>query len=139
MATSRMLDEDLETLYLSAIYQIQLPAALVRFRIGEPVPSRPFALITAYNPGRARPSADENASANERLESVIRSRGYTFAPAVGQSPDGGHSEPSFAVFEIPFAVAVKLAKDFAQGAFVWFDGDVARLAWTDERADGGAT
>lgn len=134
-----MLDQDLNSLYLSAVYEVEFPAGLVRFRIGDSVPGRPFALVTAYNPGRSRPSAEENAEANARLHAAIRTRGYDYARARGESPDGAHSEPSFAVFDIPFEAALQLAKELGQAAFVWSDGENTKLAWADERADGGAT
>ena len=130
-----MLDEDLNSLYLAAIYEIDFPNGVVRFRIGDSVRGKPFALVTAFNPGRSRPAPEDNKRANGRLEAAIRGRGYEFAPARGRSQDGTHAEPSFAVFGMPFEAAWQLAKEFGQAAFVWSDGETTKLTWTDERGD----
>lgn len=121
----------LERAYRDALYSVELPGGTVTFRIGERLPDvAPFALITAWNPGHARPGDVENAAANARLRHRLTALSLRFVAADGRSPDGAHMEPSFAVFGISREAALELAREFGQAAIVWLEGGIAELAWT---------
>ncbi|MCC6958490.1 MAG: DUF3293 domain-containing protein [Dehalococcoidia bacterium] len=121
----------LERAYREALYSVELPGGTVTFRIGERLPDvEPFALITAWNPGHARPGDVENAAANARLRYRLTALSLRFVAADGRSPDGAHVEPSFAVFGISREAGLALAREFGQAAIAWFDGDAVELAWT---------
>lgn len=124
-------DPELELLYRAAVYEVALPAGRAAFRIGEGVPGAPgpFAVVTAWNPGRARPGREENEARNRALRAEVERRGWQWLPAEGRSPDGAHREPSFAVFGATLEEALALGRQFGQAAIVWFDGEAARLAW----------
>lgn len=125
----------LERTYRDAIYEVDLSGGPCRFTIGEALPPlarRPFALLTAHNPGLARPSAEQNERANQRLEQRLVELSLEYCTARGMSPEGAHVEPSFAVFGVSREFALGLAADFEQAAIVWFDGETAQLAWTAE-------
>ena len=127
--------EALDSAYREAVYEVDLTSGRLRFVIGAPLPllaGRPFALLTAHNPGSLRPGDEANLRANEQLERRLASLGLEHVTARGVSPDGSHIEPSFAVFGIEREMALELAAEFGQAAIVWFDGATAELAWTAE-------
>jgi hypothetical protein len=131
----------LEQLYLEAVYEVDPASGKVVFRIGQPIPAlagQPFALVTAWNPGLERPSRAANEAANLALQARIRGLGWAFLPGRGRDESGTHVEPSFAVFGISFKRAAAVAGDFGQAAFVWFDGETARIAWLEEAGPPGA-
>ncbi|GIW12971.1 MAG: hypothetical protein KatS3mg062_0410 [Tepidiforma sp.] len=118
-------------MYQSAVYEVELLTGKVAFRVGDGVPGAPgpFAVVTAYNPGRERPPAEVNEARNRELLAEIERRGFRWLPAEGRSGDGAHREPSFAVFGLELEDALQLARAFGQAAVCWFDGRVVRLAW----------
>lgn len=91
-----------------------------------PLPESDLVIITAYNPGQARPSAEENQKANEKLGNYLKEAGLMFYQAVGRDPQHSHSEPSFAVVletgpaKYQLAFLCSLAGCFQQAAvFCW--------------------
>lgn len=129
------MDEILRAAYAAAVYEAELPAGRVTFRAGAaprgPAPVEPLAFVTAYNPGHARPGEADNRAANERLAATLVRAGLNFHPALGRSADGRHREPSFAITGIGVERALEIARRFGQAAVLYWDGSVARLAWTD--------
>ncbi len=128
--------QTLEATYASAHYEVRLEdGRTVAIRIGEPTPelaSETFALITAFNPGSTTRTEKWNQEANARLEARLRSLGSAYLAGRGMSPDGSHVEPSFAIFDITREASLALAREFGQAAIVWFEGNGAELAWTEE-------
>lgn len=134
--------ERFERAYREARYEVDLPSGPLAFRIGDGIGElrgRPFALITAYNPGERRPTPEENAAANAELRQCLADGRRDFLTGRGTSLDGRHIEPSFAVFGVSREEALRLAGEFRQAAIVWFDGAVAELAWTDKAAEAADT
>jgi len=130
-------DETLRAAYAAAVYEAELPAGRITFRVGAvprgPAPVEPLAIVTAYNPGHARPGEVDNRAANERLAATLARAGWDFHPALGRSADGRHREPSFAVAGIDVDRALAIARRFGQAAILYWNGSEARLAWTDAR------
>lgn len=127
--------KSLESAYFNAEYEVDFRHGSLVFTIGEAIPQligRPFALITAYNPGHHRPTPEANEAANQRLAAELARAGHETATARARSRDGSHFEPSFAVFGMALEEAVAAAGTFGQAAIVWFDGTVARLVWVPE-------
>ncbi len=124
----------LEQLYRDAIYEVDLPAGTVVFRIGEAAPAGlpiPLALVTAWNPGTTRPGEAENRAANLRLEAEITRRGWPCLPARGRDATAVHIEPSFATTGISREEALALGHMFGQAAIVFVDDDHVRLLWCE--------
>ena len=90
---------------------------------------RCLTVVTAYNPGAARPGEEANHRANERLRTVIEDAGWTHWPAVGRSPSGDHAEPSFAVLDVTEEQARELGARFDQACVTYWDGERGRLVW----------
>lgn len=132
-------DDALMRIYERALYDVHLPDGKVtllhrRAPVGasDPIRGRRLVIVTAYNPGHARPSEAENAAANARLRAEIERRGLDWYPAAGYArvpaadePDAhveeGHSEPSFAVMDVDVEVGVELGLLFDQAAIFYWD------------------
>ena len=57
----------------------------------------PVHVITAWNPGAARPPEAVNRAANERMRADLVDMGCDPVPAIGADPDSPHFEESWAV------------------------------------------
>ena len=93
----------------------------------------PFAVLTAENPEGDNAEDADNAKEqrreaernDRRMSALVREltrRGQLFVRVDGVSPDGSYRERCVAV-PIARAEAVALARDFAQLALFWYDGD----------------
>ncbi len=82
------------------------------------------AYITACNPWSVSLPDAENASRQENLLRVLRSRSLRWLEGIGQHPDNQWpGEPSVLILGLSLAAAKVLAQDFAQNAFVWSGAD----------------
>ena len=135
MNRRRALPEDLHQSYENAVYEAELETSLVTFRVGRApegaFPRGPLAILTACNPGRARPGDHANREANKRLAAEIERCGYACRPAKGRSGDGVHVEPSFAIPGISGSAAIALAKRFDQVAVFYWDGAEANILFCE--------
>ena len=89
-------------------------------------PARPVYVVTAYNPGRARGSA-ANEAAQIRLLELLAERGIAWLPSTGRSRDGSWQEPSAALLETSEAEAIEIAREFEQDAIFSWDGLALRV------------
>lgn len=83
-------------------------------------------VMTAYNPGTARPSWAENEAANTRMWEVLRKTGYEIWRADGHSADGTWREPGWLAWSMPIALGVSIAADFHQFAIYSYDAQGVR-------------
>lgn len=81
----------------------------------------PFGVVTAANPIGHYLSAEENRSRLEILRTRLALSPFPYVEAGGVSPDRSHREAGFAV-HAPREEICRLAKEFEQAAFFWFDG-----------------
>jgi len=82
---------------------------------------KPFAIMTAFDPGGENLPAEENQRRARSLEDRLRSSGYGFVSVDCCSPDRSHCECSVAVV-MPQEIAIDLARELEQIAIFWFDG-----------------
>jgi Protein of unknown function (DUF3293) len=123
---------ELQRSYESAVYEVDLAEGPAVFNPATvESASRPFVIITGYNPGIERPPPADNEAANARLEARLRSAGFRLVNACARSPDGSHVEPSFAVFDITIEASLAVARDFGQAAFFAWDGAAGSIVWCD--------
>ena len=78
----------------------------------------PVHVITAWNPGAARPSEAVNRAANERLRAHLTALGCDPVPALGADPDSAHAEESWAVVGLSDDAARRVGAAFDQVAVV---------------------
>jgi hypothetical protein len=125
-------ESPLEQLYRDALYEVDCPTGTIIVRIGEAAPTGlpvPLAVVTAWNPGAARPGEAENQAANRRLEAEITRRGWRWLPARGRNAAATHVEPSFAIMDITREGALALGRQFGQAAIVFVDSKGVSLLW----------
>lgn len=127
---------DLVEAYERTLFDVESPDGTVTLRVGDAdgevptsVRGRCLAVVTAYNPGDARPREAANRRANERLRAAIEAAGWSCWPAVGRSPSGDHAEPSFAVLDVTEEEARELGARFEQACVFYWDGERGRLVW----------
>jgi len=83
----------------------------------------PIFVITAFNPFSRKVSESENRQRMEELETALREANYTYLPAIGFSPDGSWSEPSFAVSGMGRRQAKRIGRTFEQHAIFEISAD----------------
>jgi Protein of unknown function (DUF3293) len=90
-----------------------------------------WAFITAYNPGSALLSGEENVFLQNLLEATLKDRRLPYWPAYHESKDGAWpTEKSCFVAGLDENTALEIARMFAQKAVVFGkNGEKARLMW----------
>ena len=79
--------------------------------------TRPFAIVTAFNPQNKVLSKDENMYRDRELYSKLYS--YETLKATGCYEE--HSEPGYLVFDISLESAIALGREFEQFAIFYYD------------------
>lgn len=112
--------------------------AATLFRITSLPPRWPseFVIVTAYAPTGQEWSDEMNIAADQSLEAELRSLDVWRLRITGYSPDGGHSEPSWAV-ELPIEEGRKIGRHFGQDAIFVIRADA--LGYASCRGDGKVT
>ena len=93
----------------------------------QPTPdwSRPFAILTAFNPGGQLATEEQNKEQNRLLRQKLSRGKYTKHKVDAVSRDWTHTEKSFAVWGLSHSAATALGLEFGQDAYFWVqDGTV---------------
>lgn len=106
--------------YLVCIDRVQWPSIV----LGQALPAvlqalvgtRPWAFITAWNPGSVRRAEEPNEAAQRKLLGELPENTLSL-PAIGIGPDGWY-EPSLFVVGPEFAVFDALAATYRQNAYL---------------------
>ena len=105
----------------------------------DPVPARPFVIVTAAFPRRRaraaargiaiekQDAAAEDESLNAMLVARIAAAGLEALPGTGLDPAGSHHEPSFWVWDATAARAIAWGREFDQFAVLAGDGRSVRI------------
>ena len=99
-------------------------------------------VITAWNPGDERPTADENDQRNALLHADLVARGFDPLPALGSDPASTHAEASWAVMGMSDADACALGAKYGQVAVFRITAERQTVlgcfaAWSVSRPVGG--
>lgn len=93
--------------------------------------SRPFAILTAHNPGGKRHDDAVNQHANEKLRTRLNQRRPRNSPLLVKvdavSEDWSHTEKSFAVWGLDHATAAKIGREFRQDAYFWVENGTVHV------------
>ena len=93
--------------------------------------SRPFAILTAHNPGGKRHDDAVNQLANRRLRTRLNQRRPHNSPPLVKidavSEDWSHEEKSFAVWGLDHATAAKIGREFLQDAYFWVENGTVHV------------
>jgi hypothetical protein len=107
---------DLPSLYLKTEVSVEVEGRLVPAATALASVKGPMHVITAWNPGDARPTHEENEKANSELQSRLRAMGLHPVRALGADPDSDHAEESWAVVGLTDEQAWALGVEFGQVA-----------------------
>jgi hypothetical protein len=125
--------ETIAEIYVRTLVSIEQNGVLVPIGKANVIRGTSWYVITAWNPGDARPTRQENDVANERLREVLTLRGLEPFRAVGADPDSDHFEESWAVTGIDGHDARAIGAEFGQVAvFRIADGAQTVLACTED-------
>lgn len=117
-----MTDERLARLYLRTLVSIEEGGHLVEAAVSPMAMGQVVHVITAWNPGEARPARHENDAASRRLRQVLVDRGLAPRRAVGADPDSDHAEESWAVSGLDDQEARAIGASFGQVAVFRISG-----------------
>ena len=91
-----------------------------------------FAIITAHATTGETWSPDQNAAADQALESRLRATATWLHRLTGYSPSTTHAEPGWAA-AIPWHDACNLGLEFLQDAIYWVDQNQLSVTFCDHR------
>jgi len=83
--------------------------------------SRPFAILTAENPGGEKVDPETNTEADKELRRILSRKSLPKHRITGVSEDWSHEEKGFAVWGLDHATAAKIGHVFRQDAFFWVE------------------
>lgn len=119
--------------YLKALVIVRVEGVWVDAGTYAATAGAPVHVITAWNPGAARPSEAVNRAANERLRAHLVHLGCDPVPALGADPDSAHAEESWAVLGLSDDAARRVGAAFDQVAvFRVTASELAVLACTED-------
>jgi hypothetical protein len=83
--------------------------------------SRPFAILTAHNPGGKKVDPETNTEADKELRRSLSRKSLPKHRITGVSEDWSHEEKSFAVWGLNHKTASEIGRDFSQDAYFWVE------------------
>ncbi|MFN2323041.1 MAG: DUF3293 domain-containing protein [Trueperaceae bacterium] len=111
-----MSDRHWAPVYLGALVTVRMKGAWVDAGAYAASVGAPVHVLTAWNPGAARPSEAANRAANERLRARLVELGLDPVQAIGADPDSPHAEESWAVVGLSDEAARRVGAAFEQVA-----------------------
>jgi predicted GIY-YIG superfamily endonuclease len=89
----------------------------------QPTPdwSRPFAILTAYNPDGKKVDHETNTEADKELRRSLSRKSLPKHRITGVSEDWSHEEKSFAVWGLNHKTASEIGREFRQDAYFWVE------------------
>lgn len=106
------------------------------FAVAEPSADWPsdFAIITAYAPTGDRRTDEQNATADQQLESHLRDLAEPIRRLTGYSPSSGHAEPGWAV-AMAWQKGCDLGTEYLQDAIYFVSGNELQVTHCDSRRE----
>ena len=83
--------------------------------------SRPFAILTAHNPGGKIVDLETNTDADKELRRSLSRKSLPKHRVTGVSEDWSHEEKSFAVWGIDHSAVAAIGREFRQDAYFWVE------------------
>jgi len=83
--------------------------------------SRPFAILTAHNPGGKKVDPETNAGADKELRRSLSRKSLPKHRITGVSEDWSHEEKGFAVWGLNHKTASEIGHEFRQDAYFWVE------------------
>jgi predicted GIY-YIG superfamily endonuclease len=89
--------------------------------------SRPFAILTAYNPEGKKVDPETNTEADKELRRSLSRKSLPKHRITGVSEDWSHEEKSFAVWGLDHATAATIGREFRQDAYFWVENGTVQV------------
>ena len=83
--------------------------------------SRPFAILTAHNPGGKKVAPETNAQADKDLKRTLSRRSLVKHRVTAVAEDWSHEEKSFAVWGLNHQTASEIGRQYRQDAYFWVE------------------
>ncbi len=123
--------EELFAEYAAAIVSAREPGATDATAWSDPalfcaIRGQAGLVMTAWNPGFARPTKEINEANNARMFAALDETGFEIWAADCASPDGQFREPAFLVWDMPVDSGLVLASEFGQFAIFVYSAEGER-------------
>ena len=89
--------------------------------------SRPFAILTAHNPGGKIVDLETNTEADKELRRSLSRKSLSKHRVTAVAEDWSHEEKSFAVWGLDHATAAKIGREFRQDAYFWVENGTVHV------------
>jgi len=89
--------------------------------------SKPFAILTAHNPGGKIVDLETNTEADKELRRSLSRKSLPKHRITAVAEDWSHEEKSFAVWGLTHAAAAQIGRDFGQNAYFWVENDTVHV------------
>ena len=89
--------------------------------------SRPFAILTAHNPGGKIVDLETNTEADKELRRSLSRKSLPKHRITAVAEDWSHEEKSFAVWGLDHATAAKIGREFRQDAYFWVENGTVHV------------
>lgn len=89
--------------------------------------SRPFAILTAYNPGGRKQDNEANEESSRKLRQALSRKSLVKHRITAVAEDWSHEEKSFAVWGLTHAAAAQIGRDFGQDAYFWVENGTVHV------------
>jgi hypothetical protein len=89
--------------------------------------SRPFAILTAYNPEGKEVDPETNTEADKELRRSLSRKSLPKHRIKGVSEDWSHEEKGFAVWGLNRKTASEIGRGFGQDAYFWVDNGTVHV------------
>jgi len=89
--------------------------------------SRPFAILTAHNPGGKKVDPETNTEADKELRRSLSRKSLPKHRITGVSEDWSHEEKGFAVWGLNHQTASEIGREFHQDAYFWVENGTVHV------------
>ena len=89
--------------------------------------SRPFAILTAHNPGGKIVDLETNTDADKELRRGLSRKSLPKHRVTAVAEDWSHEEKSFAVWGLDHTTAAKIGREFRQDAYFWVENGTVHV------------
>jgi hypothetical protein len=117
--------------YLKTIVTVEVNGQPVMLQASGLFADQPVHVITAWNPGDDRPSAEENHRRDQELHLRLQGMGLELVRAIGSDPDSDHREEGWAVVGLSDDEARSVGTEFDQVAVFRLASGVQSVLWCD--------
>ncbi len=117
--------------YLKTIVTVEVDGQPVVIQASGLFTDQTAHVITAWNPGDDRPSAEENHCRDQELHRRLQGMGHEPVRVIGSDPDSDHREEGWAVVGLSDDAARAIGLEYGQLAIFRFCSRTQTVLWCD--------